>query len=129
MDRRHHDVLQRGLVREQVVLLEHHADLAAQRELVELGIIDLLALDQDRAFVDRHQRVDAAEQRGFARAGRADDADHLALRHVHGDALEHGEAAERLVHVGKTHQRLIRRPHHHFTWKRCSSASVARAIG
>ena len=66
MHRRHHDVFERGLVRKQIILLEHHADLAAQCELVELGIVHLLALDQDRSLVDRHQRVDAAQQRRLA---------------------------------------------------------------
>ena len=46
--------------------------------------------------------------------------------------LEHGDGAERLVHVGDAHQRLVGRPRHRRhqrTWKRRSSATVARAIG
>ena len=114
---------------EEVVLLEHHADLAAQRELVELGIVHLLALDHDRAAIDPHQGVHAAQQCGLARARRPDDADYLALHHVHRDAIEHGQRAERLAHVFQAYQRLVWRPAHHFTAKRFSSATVARAIG
>ena len=41
---------ERGLVRKQIVLLEHDADLAPQRELVEVRIVDLDAVDLDRAL-------------------------------------------------------------------------------
>ena len=131
MEGRHHDVGECSAVGEQVVLLEHHADLAAQLELVELGVVDLLALDEDRAGIDRHQRIDAAKQGRFAGARWADDTDHFALHHVDRDAVDDGRGAEFLVHVAHADQRLRGGPSasHHDTWKRRSSATVARAIG
>jgi hypothetical protein len=78
MDRRHHHVLQRVLVREQIVLLEDDADIASQAELVEILVVDLAPGELDRALADRHQAVDATQQRRFSRARRADDADGLA---------------------------------------------------
>ncbi|MGY4359381.1 hypothetical protein ACVW0J_005874 [Bradyrhizobium sp. i1.7.7] len=53
-------------MREEIVLLKHHPDLAAQRQLVEPGIGHLDAFDLNAAGRDRLQRIDAADQRGFA---------------------------------------------------------------
>jgi hypothetical protein len=62
VDRCHHHILKRGLVREEVVLLKDHPDLAAQRQLVELRIGDLDAFDLNASGRDRLERVDAADQ-------------------------------------------------------------------
>ena len=40
---------------------------------------DVLAVEQDATAVDRVEQVDAAQQRGLARAARADQAHHLVL--------------------------------------------------
>ncbi len=50
----------------------------------------------DRAFVDGLEMVDAAEQRGLAGAGWADDADHFAARHRQRYVGQHLQPAERL---------------------------------
>ena len=73
LDRAERDVVEHGLVREQVERLEHHADLAAQPgQRPALGG-QRLAVEEDRAGIDRLQPVDRPAQRGLARTGRADD--------------------------------------------------------
>src|SRR5262249_37196739 len=51
------------------------------------------------------QVVDAAKQRGLARAAGTDDGDLLAARHVEADARENLESAEALVQVDDPQQR------------------------
>ena len=58
---------------------------------------DLLALDDDPAGVDRLEQVDAAQERGLARARRADEADDLVLGDHEVDPAQDLELAERLV--------------------------------
>ena len=87
-DRRAGDVLQRGHVREQVEVLEDHADLGAlARDLgfaqlvqpvADLAVADELAVDRQAPGVDLLEVVDAAQERRLARAGRAEQAHHLA---------------------------------------------------
>ena len=72
-------VLEHREVREQVELLEHHADVAAHRvdRLHVVGELD--AVDDEVARLMLLEPVDAADQRGLARARRAADDDALAL--------------------------------------------------
>ncbi len=70
--------------RERVGLLEDHRDLAAQ--LGDLELVDVLAVERDppgarRAGGDLGEAVERAQQRGLARARRADQRQHLALAH------------------------------------------------
>ncbi len=55
-------------MREKVVLLKDHPDLFAQLQLVEFRVVDLDPLYFDGACLNVIQPVDAADQRGFARA-------------------------------------------------------------
>ena len=69
------DVLQAGALHQQVELLEDHSDVAAA--LAQLGRGQALhgsAVNDDAALRGALQQIDAAHQRGFARAGHADDA-------------------------------------------------------
>jgi hypothetical protein len=66
-------------VREQLEVLEHHADAAAQLGQVGLRVADADAVDHDVALLEGLQRVDGLDQRGLARARRAADHHHLAL--------------------------------------------------
>ena len=107
LDRRLHDVFQRRHVREQVEALEHHADVLALEgdfllpQLVQLvatlPVPDEHAVDVQPPGVDLLEVVDAAQQRRLARAGRPDQAEHLALLHLEVDAVEHPQAAEALA--------------------------------
>jgi hypothetical protein len=89
-------------VREQVELLEHHADFLA--DLVDglhvVGQFD--AVDDQTALLVLFQPVDAADQRGLARARGAADHDALALGHVQVDVAQHMEVvAVPLVDLSK----------------------------
>ena len=62
-----------------------------------IGSVDALVADPDFAGIVRQQSVDAAQQRGLAAAGRADDGDDLALADVEIDVTEHFERAVTLA--------------------------------
>ncbi len=92
-DRRQGQIFQHGQMRKQVELLEHHADLAADR----LDILDVAgqldAGDDDLALLVLFEPVDAADHRRFAGARRAADNDPLAARDVEIDVVEHMKRA------------------------------------
>src|SRR5471032_3298829 len=68
-----HQVFTHGAA-EQEVLLQDHADLAAQVRQLDLARVD--AVEADNAFDHRIQTLDQLGQGGLARAAAADDADH-----------------------------------------------------
>ena len=74
-------------VREQVEVLEHHAHLLAYT--VDVGFVHLGALKFDAAGGGNLQPVQAAQKGGFAAAGGADQADHVAAVDVDINALQH----------------------------------------
>lgn len=80
-------------------MLEHHADALAH--LIELHALvrQVDAIDDDVPRRGLLELVQAAQQRGLPRAGRADDRDDLAILHGQIDALEHLVVTERLVQV------------------------------
>ena len=86
-------------MREQVEVLEHHADFAAH--LVDLLQIvgQFLAVDDDLALLVLFQPVDAADHRRFAGARRTADDDALALHDLQVDVLQNVEVAIPLVHA------------------------------
>ena len=96
-DRRQRAVLQHGQMREQIELLEHHADVAAHRDDLLGVVVKLDAVDDDAARLPVLQMVDAAQQRRLAAAGRPADDDALAARHFQIDVAQHVEFAEPLV--------------------------------
>src|SRR6478735_11646537 len=97
LDRPERDVLEDRLVREQVERLEDHPDVGTQvGELLAL-LGQLLAVDGDRARLDRLEPVDGAAQRRLARPGRTDDHDDLAGADGEVDVLEHVQVPEVLV--------------------------------
>ena len=110
-----HDVVERGHVREQVEALEDHADpgaLGRDRALAQPlapaageAIADRLAVDHDLALVVLLEQVDAAQQRGLARAAGADDRHDFALADLEVDALEDLGRAEALVDVVRAQHR------------------------
>ena len=63
-----------------------------------LAHLDGLAGDRHHAFVRRLEQIDAAQKRALARAGRAEDRDHVAVVRGQRHALQHFELAEALVH-------------------------------
>ncbi|MNI53487.1 hypothetical protein D3C73_1083220 [compost metagenome] len=65
-------------MRKQRVVLEDEADIA----LVWWLVGNVVAVDGDLAFGDIQKAGDHAQRRGLAAAGRAEQAEQLALRHV-----------------------------------------------
>ena len=94
------DVLQHRHVRPQIEMLKHHGQFGAQAlQLFGVGRFQLtvLALHQqqlftghfDTALVRLFQQVDATQKGTFARAGTADDADHIPGMRRERHTLEH----------------------------------------
>src|SRR5271167_4368246 len=105
-DRGEGQVLQHGQVREQVELLEHHADLAADR----LDVLDVRSQldpgDDDLALLMLFQPVDAADHRRFARARRPTDDDALAPLDLEVDVPEYVKLTEPFVDIAQFYDRL-----------------------
>ena len=93
------EVVEDGEVREEVELLEDHADFAAQFAGLADGAGEYFAVYADAAFLVGFQVVDAADEGGFARAGRAADDEALALRDVEVDVFQGVEASVPFVEV------------------------------
>jgi hypothetical protein len=79
------DVVGDGIV-EQHRILRHHADRRAQALLRDLAHV--LAIDGDRAALDVVEPIEQPRHRRLAGAGRPDDRDRLAGRHLEGDTLQ-----------------------------------------
>ncbi|OIQ67403.1 hypothetical protein GALL_510190 [mine drainage metagenome] len=106
MDRHLDQVFEDCLVAPQVEGLEHHAKLAAGVfDLFAAGggaIVaqhDFLAGDDDLAAGWGFKKVDAAQHRRFARAGPANDRDHVAFPRFQRDALQHFQRAKGFVEI------------------------------
>ena len=79
LDLAERQVLGHRQVREQLEVLEHHADARAQLGQVGLRVADRDAVDDDLALLERLERVDALDERRLAAARGAADHDDLAL--------------------------------------------------
>nr|GFA28922.1 hypothetical protein [Tanacetum cinerariifolium] len=85
-------------------VLQHHANLAAQ--LAEVVLAQVLAIDQDAAFLDVVEAAQQVDNAGFARAGGPHEGDGLAGLHVEADLqgietvgnLANGPEEQRVVH-------------------------------
>src|SRR5918999_3964178 len=102
---RDREVLGHGEVREEVELLEHHADPPPDGVDIDVGIRDLDAADEDLPRRRLLEQVDAAQQRRLAGPGPADDAHDLAGLDPEVDAPEHLEVPERLVELADLDRR------------------------
>ena len=89
------DVLRHGHVPEQRVVLEHEPD--APRADGPLG--NVLAVEEHPSLAGELQPGDDAQQRGLARAGRAEQGDEFTVVDRHADAPQRGEAAKFFVDV------------------------------
>ena len=104
---RHRDVLQGRHGRDEVKGLKDDADMLAAeaRERVLVELLQLLSGDDDGAGVWPLQSGHHHQQRGFARAGRAEEADRLATAYIEVDLSQDMDAgsaaAERQVDAGK----------------------------
>ena len=98
---RQHHVFQRGVLGEEVEVLEHEAEVEALFPHLALplgggvgGVPHGLAVHFDDAGVGTLKEVQAAQQRRLARAGRADDRQRLALFQCERDVPENFRLAE-----------------------------------
>ena len=98
---RQYHVFQRGVLGEEVEVLEHEAEVEALFPHLALplggrvgGVPHGLAVHPDDTGVGTLKEVQAAQQRRLARAGRADDRQRLALFQCERDVLENFRLAE-----------------------------------
>ena len=90
--KRERDVAQHRALLEQAEVLEDHAHLRAQlKQRLARQVRDVAAVVDDGAFRGALEQVEAAHERGLARARRADDAEHVAI--VYGEV----HVAQRMV--------------------------------
>ena len=109
-------------MREQVEVLENHADALADRLNPVVLLRDRLARDSDQALLIGFEAVDAADHRRFARArGPADD-DALARLHIEVDVPEDMELRVPFVDAGEPDERVF-----HGVMTRCVQERSARA--
>src|SRR5690606_38108955 len=89
--KRQFDVLLRAQHRQQVVELEHEADMLGTPagQLAGLELVDTLAVDADAAGGGRIQAADQVQQGGLARARRAHQGEEIATLDVEVDAVQH----------------------------------------
>jgi hypothetical protein len=102
------DVVDHAQVREEVELLEDHADALPHARNVGTAPCDLLALEPDRPGVEVLEEIHAAQKRRLAAPARPDDGQYLAGRHSQVDATQHGAVAEALVDPYELQRRLLR---------------------
>ncbi|MNV59669.1 hypothetical protein D3C71_1521050 [compost metagenome] len=86
-------------MREQVELLEHESNMAAQLIQVHLRAIDILAIDLDQALLDRLQAVHGTDQGRLARARRPADHHHFPLLDLFGHVGQRLVVAVPLLHL------------------------------
>jgi hypothetical protein len=86
-------VFEHAQVAEQAEVLEHPRDAVA-RDVVRLLADQLAALEQDRADLRAVHRRDAVEERGLARAVRADHRLQMTLRHGQRHAIDRAHTRE-----------------------------------
>ena len=115
------DILEDAL-REGVRLLKHHADARAHLRDVDLGTVEVHAVEAQRAVDTHHvdqviEPVEAAQQSRLPTAGRSDEGRDLLFRDLQRDAIEGERAAvpereplggqHRLVDARYRHLRII----------------------
>ena len=95
------DILQHGLMGEEIEILEHHAHFPAhQVHGIAFGQ-DIPAFHVDFSAAGALQQIQAAEQSTLARTGGADDGDNLSAMDIGIEILEYVQVVIALFHVGE----------------------------
>ncbi len=97
LDRTEQKVVEYAHVREQVITLEHHADLLPHLAPIGAWGQQLATGKREAAAVGGLQAVEATQQRAFAATAGAEYDDHFARFDLQIDAIEHLLLAEKLV--------------------------------
>ncbi len=92
----HGDVLFNRHIREQANLLNDVADIAAQRDGIEIGCV--FAVNKNLAAGGRDQPVNHLQRGGLAAARRAEQHAHFAFRHVQVDVIDGVKRLAVLLH-------------------------------
>src|SRR5439155_2056982 len=109
------DVAEHGQVREEVELLEDHADVRPDLGDLPSGARDGCSVEDDVAAVRHLEPVGAAKQRRLRRAGRTDEYDDLTGSDGHRDAVQHVKGTEGLLDIAELEERV-----HRWNANRCS---------
>ncbi|SBL72341.1 Uncharacterised protein [Klebsiella oxytoca] len=102
-----HHVFQRGQVREQIKLLEHHPGFLANQPLINLRVVDLQTIDDQLAAGNLFEFVNTAQQGRFTGAGRPDNHHDFALVDLQIDIMQHFGWAKVLGNVFKFNHRIF----------------------
>src|SRR5690606_8305045 len=86
-------------MREQIIALEHDANVEAQFAQFQSRVGDLMAADLDPAAVYLLQPVDAAQGGAFAGSASADQRHDLPLFDRKGDAMQNRYCTETFFHI------------------------------
>ena len=89
LERSQHNVVQHGQMREQLIVLEYHADALAQTRQPLAAVGNSLIAQADAPALGGLQRVDAAQQRALAAAAGAYHHDDLAGADGKADVIQH----------------------------------------
>ena len=98
-------VFQHVHIVKKIEALKHHAHLGVIFRPVHGGGVP--AVIADLACRGLFQEINAAKQRAFARAGGADDGDHLAAMHIKGNIPQHLQRPKILFQMGNGKNRLF----------------------
>ena len=119
------DVAQNTQMREQIETLKHHSEFGTDG--VQIGaLFQNMAIDRNRAAVMFLELIDAADQRRFSRAGRADNHKDFTFGDLKIDAVECAETAEILGDAFDIDDRGHYRP---FAARRRSKTPTNRTSG
>ena len=88
LSRRQRDVVDHRHMGEQIVALEHHANLLAKLGEVLFGVGNFLAVNLDGASLNRLKGIDATQERGLAASRGADNHDYLAALNGKADIFQ-----------------------------------------
>ena len=84
-------------MREQIELLEHHADIIAQHGAGRRAVIDRHTINGDLPFIMPLKPVDAADQGRLSRSGRTAYDDFLAFVDIEINVIQRPEIAKQLA--------------------------------
>ncbi len=102
------DVLAHGQRVEERVLLERHADVAAQLQQIDFRhLVDALAVDGDGARVGPQQAENQLQDDRLAGAAGAQQHRHAGFRHRKADVAQHDVIVEGERHVLEHHRRHV----------------------